>query len=78
MLQSYSARLMGNQLVWLGAEPALGSEPRQVMVIMDATPMQPPVTEVQIKMNKACGSLGNQSRDAILAELERSRQDWER
>ena len=33
---------------------------------------------IQAKMSLACGSLGNQSRAAILAELERSRQDWER
>ena len=33
---------------------------------------------VQARMNRACGSLGNQSHDAILAELERSRQDWAR
>ena len=33
---------------------------------------------VQARMHRACGSLGNQARDAILAEMERSRQDWER
>ncbi|MBA4254619.1 MAG: hypothetical protein C0445_01955 [Polaromonas sp.] len=78
MLQSYSARLVGNQLVWLGAAPVLGSEPRQVMVVLDAAPTPLPLTDVQAKMNKACGSLGSQSREGILAELERSRQDWER
>ena len=48
-----------------------------VVVLEDPTDEQAPSSLVQILRN-ARGSLGRGNREALLAELARSRQDWER
>ena len=79
MLQSYSAQLQGNQLIWLGNAPAIGPGPTQVLVVLNGgTSTSPQHSSVGTLMSRARGSLGCKSREEVLAELERSRQDWER
>ena len=50
---------------------------RVVVVLEDSTDEQAPSSLAQILRN-ARGSLGRGNREAVLAELARSRQDWER
>ena len=79
MLQSYSAQLQGNQLIWLGSAPEFGPEPLQVLVVLDGgASTAPQRSQVGALMSRARGSLGHKSREQVLADLERSRQDWER
>lgn len=78
MLQSYAAQLQGNQLIWLGNAPESGPEPLQVLVVLDGVSTSPQRSSVGALMNRARGSLGHKSREQVLADLERSRQDWER
>ena len=78
MLHSYEAELQGNQVIWLGAAPPPQGQPRRVVVVLeDPTDEQAPSSLAQILRN-ARGSLGRGNREALLAELARSRQDWER
>ena len=78
MLQSYSAQLQGNQLIWLGSAPELGPEPLQVLVVLDGASPSPGHSSLAALMSRARGSLGHQSREQLLADLERSRHDWVR
>ena len=78
MLHSYEAQLQGNQVVWLGTAPPPKAEPRRVVVVLEE-----PSDEVNSKslsdiFQRARGSLGQGNRDALLAELAQSRQEWER
>ena len=78
MLHSYEAELQGNQGIWFGAAPPAIAQPRRVVVVLeDSTDEQAPSSLAQILRN-ARGSLGRGNREAVLAELARSRQDWER
>ncbi|MBK6927056.1 MAG: hypothetical protein IPH15_05665 [Comamonadaceae bacterium] len=78
MLHSYEAELQGNQVIWLGAAPPAIAQARRVVVVLeDSTEEQAPSSLAQILRN-ARGSLGRGNREAVLAELARSRQDWER
>jgi len=78
MLHSYEAELQGNQVIWLGAAPPAIAQARRVVVVLeDSTDEQAPSSLAQILRN-ARGSLGRGNREAVLAELARSRQDWER
>jgi hypothetical protein len=67
-------------LIWLGSAPEFGPEPLQVLVVLDGAGARtlPQRSAVGALMNRARGSLGHQSREQVLADLERSRQDWER
>lgn len=79
MLQSYPAQLQGNQLIWLENAPEFGPEPLQVLVVLDGRAgTNPQRSSVGALMGRARGSLGHKSREQVLADLERSRQDWER
>lgn len=77
MLHSYEAQLQGNQVIWLGAAPPLRAEPRRVVVLEDAA-NEAPVDLVTNILRRAQGALGHGNREALLAELAQSRQDWER
>ncbi len=78
MLHSYEAELRGNQVIWLGAPPPSQGHPRRVVVVLEEQqdPSVPP-SLAQILRN-ARGALGKGQREDVLAELARSRQDWER
>ncbi|WP_413892155.1 hypothetical protein [Candidatus Skiveiella danica] len=77
MLHSYEAELQGNQVIWLGAAPPAIAQARRVVVVLeDSTEEQAPSSLAQILRN-ARGSLGRGNREAVLAELARSRQEWE-
>jgi len=77
MLHSYEAELQGNQVIWLGAAPPAIAQARRVVVVLeDSTDEQAPSSLAQILRN-ARGSLGRGNREAVLAELARSRQEWE-
>ena len=77
MAHSYEAELQGNQVIWLGAAPPAIAQARRVVVVLeDSTEEQAPSSLAQILRN-ARGSLGRGNREAVLAELARSRQEWE-
>ena len=77
MLHTYEAELQGNQVIWLGAAPPAIAQARRVVVVLeDSTEEQAPSSLAQILRN-ARGSLGRGNREAVLAELARSRQEWE-
>lgn len=78
MLQSYSAQLQGNQLIWLGNAPEFGPEPLQVLVVLEGSSTSVQRSSLGALMNRAQGSMGHQSREQVLADLTLSRQDWER
>lgn len=78
MLHSYEAQLQGNQVIWLGVPPPPQAQPRRVVVVVDEPENEPPATIVMNILQRARGSLGHGSRDAVLAALEQSRQEWER
>ena len=78
MLNSYEAQLQGNQIIWLGTPPPVQAEPRRIVVVLDDAAGETSVDSVTQIFNNARGSLGRGKRDALLAELTQSRQDWER
>lgn len=62
MLQSYSAQLQGNQLIWLGSAPEFGPEPLQVLVVLDhGDSTTPQRSSVGALISRARGSLGHKS-----------------
>jgi hypothetical protein len=78
MLHSYEAHLQGNQVIWLGTGPPPQSNPRRVLVVLDEQPADaasPTLTDI---LRRARGALGHGKREAILAELAKFRQEWER
>lgn len=78
MLQSYQAQLQGNQVVWLGAAPPPLAKPRRVVVVMDESVTDSQPLSLADILTRARGSLGHASREAVLAELDQSRQAWNR
>ncbi|MBK7002036.1 MAG: hypothetical protein IPH35_19365 [Rhodoferax sp.] len=78
MLHSYTAQLHGNQLVWLDAAPPLLAEPRPVVVVLEEPTTDALPLSVASVLLRARGALGHASREAVLAELAQSRQDWEK
>lgn len=78
MLHSYEAQLQGNQVIWLGAAPPHFAQPRRVVVVLEDPTELPPSTALADVFQRARGALGKGSRDAVLAELAQSRQEWER
>jgi hypothetical protein len=78
MLHSFDAQLQGNQVIWLGACPPPMSEPRRIVVVLDDAVTDVKSTALTEIFNRARGSLGQGKRDAILAELSKSRDEWER
>lgn len=78
MLHSYEAELQGNQVIRLGTAPPSRAQPRRVVVVLETpTDDAAPFSLAEILRN-ARGSLGRGNREAVLAELARSRQEWER
>jgi len=78
MLHSFDAQLQGNQIIWLGACPPPMAEPRRIVVVLDdAVPQVKSVALTEI-FNRAKGSLGKGKRETVLAELAKSRDEWER
>ena len=78
MLQSYKALLQGNQLTWLGVPPPAWVQPRQVTVVLNEPLSEDSPTAITEILQRARGSLGKGNREAVLAELAKSRQEWER
>jgi len=78
MLHSFDAQLQGNQVIWLGACPPPMSKPRRIVVVLDDAVTDVKSTALTEIFNRARGSLGKGKRDAILAELSKSRDAWER
>lgn len=78
MLHSFDAQLQGNQVIWLGACPPPMTEPRRIVVVLDdAHPVVNSDALCKI-FHTAKGSLGKRQREAVLAELAQSRDEWER
>ena len=78
MLQSYKALLQGNQLTWLSVPPPPWVQPRQVVVVLNEPLSEDSPTAITEILQRARGSLGKGNREAVLAELAKSRQEWER
>jgi len=78
MLRSFDAQLQGNQVIWMGASPPPMSEPRRIVVVLDDAVTDAESTTLTDIFNRARGSLGKGKREAILAELSQSRDEWER
>lgn len=78
MLHSYEAQLQGNQVIWLGTAPPLRTKPRRVVVVVEDPTDESPATPLTEILQRARGSLGQGNREAVLAELAQSRQEWER
>jgi len=78
MLHSFDAQLQGNQVIWLGACPPPNAQPRRVVVVLDDTTDDVKPSALTEIFNRARGAMGNATRDAVLAELARSRAEWER
>jgi hypothetical protein len=78
MPQSYPALLQGNQLTWLGVPPPPWVQPRRVTVVFNEPLSEDSPTEIAEILQRARGSLGKGEREAVLAELAKSRQEWER
>lgn len=78
MLHSYEAQLQGNQVTWLGVAPPSRAQSRRVVVVLEDPMSEPASTSIAEILRRARGSLGKGDRDAVLAELAKSRQEWER
>ncbi|MDP2367098.1 hypothetical protein [Rhodoferax sp.] len=78
MLHSYEAQLQGNQVIWLGTAPPPQSNPRRVLVVLDEQPNEAPPSTLADILRRARGALGHGKRELVLAELAKSRQEWER
>lgn len=78
MLHSFDAKLQGNQVIWLGACPPPVAEPRRIVVVLDDADAEVKSDALTEVFNRARGSLGKGSRDAVLAALAKSRDEWER
>lgn len=73
MLHSYEAQLLGNQVTWLGAPPPSLAQPRRVVVVLDEPASEVSPISIAEILRRAQGSLGKGHRDAVLAELAKSR-----
>lgn len=78
MLHSFDAQLQGNQVIWLGACPPPMAEPRRIVVVLDDAYAEVKSDAITDIFNRARGSLGKQNRESVLAELAKSREEWER
>ncbi len=78
MLHSFDAQLQGNQVIWLGACPPLMTEPRRIVVVLDDAYPEVKSDALTEIFNRARGSLGKGKREAVLAELAKFRDEWER
>jgi hypothetical protein len=78
MLHSFDAQLQGNQVIWLGACPPPVTEPRRIVVVLDDSYAEVKSDVLTHIFNRARGSLGKAKRETILAELAKSRDEWER
>lgn len=78
MLHCFDAQLQGNQIIWMRACPPPMSQPRRIVVVLDDAVTDVKSTTLTEIFNRARGSLGKGKRDAILAELRQSRDEWER
>jgi hypothetical protein len=78
MLHSYEAQLQGNQVTWLGVPPPPRIQPRRVVVVLNESISEDSPTAITEILQRARGSLGKGNREAVLAELAKSRQEWER
>jgi hypothetical protein len=78
MLHSFDAQLQGNQVIWLGACPPPDNKARRVVVVLDDADTEVKSDALTEVFNRARGSLGKGNREAVLAELAKSRDEWER
>lgn len=78
MLHSYEAQLQGNQVTWIGVPPPPRVQPRRVVVVLNEPLSEDSPTAITEILQRARGSLGKGNREAVLAELAKSRQEWER
>jgi hypothetical protein len=78
MLHSFDAQLQGNQVIWLGACPPSDNKARRVVVVLDDADTEVKSDALTEVFNRARGSLGKGNREAVLAELAKSRDEWER
>jgi hypothetical protein len=78
MLHSFDAQLQGNQIIWLGASPPPMAAPRRIVVVLDDAAPEVKTDSLTAILQRAKGSLGRAKREAVLAELAKSRDEWER
>jgi hypothetical protein len=78
MLHTYEAQLQGNQVTWLGVPPPSQTQPRRVVVILNESLNEDSPASIAEILQHARGSLGKSDRELVLAELVKSRQEWER
>ncbi|HEY5581027.1 MAG TPA: hypothetical protein VIK56_07675 [Rhodoferax sp.] len=78
MQHSYEAQLQGNQVTWLGIAPPSRVQPRRVVVVLNEPSSEDAPDSISKILQRARGSLGKGNREAVLAELAQSRQEWER
>lgn len=77
MLHSFDAQLQGNQVIWLGACPPPHSRARRIVVVLDDADTEIESDALTEVFNRARGSLGKGKRETILAELAKSRDEWQ-
>lgn len=78
MLHSYEAQLDGSHVTWLGVPPPSIAQVRHVVVVLDDPVNEAPQNSIAEVLQRARGALGRSSREAVLAQLAQSRQEWER
>ena len=78
MPQSFQALLQGNQVTWIGVPPPASVQPRRVVVVLNEPLSEDSPTAITEILQRARGSLGKGKREAVLDELAKSRQEWER
>lgn len=78
MLHSFDAQLQGNQVIWLGACPPPMTEPRRIVVVLDDAQLEVKSDALTEIFNCAKGSLGRGKRETVLADLAKSRDEWDR
>jgi len=78
MLQSYLANLQGNQVIWLGATPPPQALAQRIVVVLEDQPHAHTSPDLTAILHRARGCLGKGQREAVLAELHRCRDEWDR
>jgi hypothetical protein len=70
--------LQGNQVTWLGVPQPSQTQSRRVVVILNESLNEDSPAPIAEILQHARGSLGKGDRELVLAELVKSRQEWER
>lgn len=79
MLHTYQAEINGSQLIWIDQPPATLERRRVLVVVEDVQSLAAETTNDRLQaFNAARGCMGHATREQVLAELARLRDDWTR